>query len=315
MKPDELVALLVEAVPGLQPAADPAAQHLWTIAPIAGSRVGAALQLSQRWISVDAQLQGDAAIDSLGALRLQSALTGGIKVVRWNDGFGLRAEIPIVTETAAARDWMRRQMVITYAALGAALRREGSACDQADAAEFDPAAVMERCTALGWHASVSQDGEVRAELASSPVQRVAVLSRQGGSIRAAVTLEAGTPGQTSLTAQLALATFLLRATHSLRWVRAIVAGPGESIDALGFECWFAPAGDDQPVAAALDALATACDHFGREAEALVQSAELAQHYLELNRDRRARAEIPSLPIHPVPADSVPRPGAVDLAIA
>jgi hypothetical protein len=318
MTRDEVITLLAHTVPGLTAAPCGAAEHLWTISPIAGSRASAAVRLSERWISLEAALHEDTALDARRVLRRQSALPGGIKIVRWHEHLGLRAEVPILAETAPARDWLRRELVLAYAGLGTVLRRErceNGACRESDGAEFDPATLVERCTAGGWHGSVAPNGDVRVELASRSAHRLAVLSRYAGVIRAAVTLETGPLAKQGPDTQRALAAFLLRATRSLRWVRAFAAGSDGSVEAVGFECLLAPPNDDQPIAMALDALATACELYGREAEALAESAVLAQHYLAMERDACAQPPVAHHLVDPVPPDSVPNPGAVDFATA
>jgi hypothetical protein len=314
MKPEDVIALLSEAVPGLVPGAKDEGEQLWRFGPGAKSLAGAAVRVGARWITVEASLHGDAGTGALGALRMQSALSGGIKVVQRRTGFGLRAEIPLIVETAAGRDWVRRQAAIAYTGLRSALQQHNGVPRLRDdeGLEFDPVALAELCAAGGWLASVRHGAEVHAEFASRSLQRVAILSRHGGAIRAAVTLETGALAGEGPDAQLALATFLLRATRSLRWVRAFAAGASDAPDAAGFECLLALPGDDQPVIMALDALATACSLFGCEAEALAQSAPLARHYLALDEATRAQPEIAS---NRVPPDSARAPHAVEIPVA
>jgi hypothetical protein len=314
MKPEDVIALLSKAVPGLVPGAKDEGEQLWGFGADAKGLAGAAVRVGARWITVEAPLHRDAGTDALRVLRMQSALSGGIKVVQRSTGLGLRAEIPLIVDTAAGRDWVCRQVASVYTGLRSALQQHNGVPRLRDdeGLEFDPVALAERCVAGGWLASVRHGAEVHAEFALRSLQRVAILSRHGAAIRAAVTLEIGALAGEGPDARLALATFLLRATRSLRWVRACAAGAGDALDAVGFECLLALPGDDQPVVMALDALATACSLFGCEAEALAQSAPLARHYLALDEATRAQAELPS---NPVPPDGSRIPRAVEIQVA
>jgi hypothetical protein len=290
MKPDEVIAQLAGVIPGLTPSETTGVTPLWKFAPLGDSRVNALLSVEARWIIVEATHPGDRYTDATRALRLQSVLPGGIKVMGQRSGV-LRAEIPLLVESTAAQDWLCRHMALVCAGLRSALARSNGAArlPEGDGIEFDPGVLAERCMAGGWRASVRPDGEVRVEFDSRSAHRVVTLTRHGGAIRAAVTFDAGVgPGPQT---HQALALFLLRATRSLRWVRAFATGAGDEPEGAGFECLLAQPGDDQPLIMALDALATACELYGCEAEALAQDAMLAKYYLALDEEVPARSAI------------------------
>jgi hypothetical protein len=307
MKPDAVIAMLADVIPGLAPVPAAAANPPLTFARIAGCR--ARVRVGAQWISIESTLPGEQNMDALQAMRMQSALPAGIKLVRRRSGFGLRAEIPLLVETAAGRDWTCRQAAIVYAGLRAALGLKNGVPHSAGEAglAFDPAVVAEQCASGGWQASVRQDAEVRVEFDSRSAHRVINLTRHDNSIRAAVMLEAGAPSGQGPDTPLAVAAFLLRATRSMRWVRAFVTGAGDTLDAAGFECLLALPGGDQPVVMALDALATACELFGCEAEMLAESPLLARHYAALYN---APPSSPAIPGNRVSPDSASAAGAV-----
>jgi hypothetical protein len=309
MKRDEIMVVLADAIPGLVPVRSGPAPQLWKFTPVAGHRARAGVRVGARWISIEAARPRDRDMDPVRMLLMQSALSGGIKVVQRRRGFGLRADIPLLVEMAPARDWLRRQAALVCAGLGTAMGRTNGVPELpvGEGIEFNLAVLAERCTAGGWRASVRSDAEVRVELDSRSAYRVISLSRQGSAIRAAVPLETGALGEQGPETHLALAVFLLRASRSLRWVRAFATGTDGTLEAAGFECILAPPGDDQPVVMALDALATACELFGCEAETLAASALLAEHYLALDEDGPGR---PATPTDRIPADSALEPGAV-----
>jgi Putative bacterial sensory transduction regulator len=309
MQPDEVIAELAKVISGLAPVvADPAAS-LWKFGPIGDSRVSAHIRVEAHWISVEATAPGNRETDAARILRLQSVLPGGIKLVGRHGGT-LRAEIPLLVEGAASRDWLRRHMALVCAGLRSALERSNGTArlSESDDFKFDPGVLAERCTAGGWRASVRSDEEVRVEFDTRSAHRVATLTQHGGAIRAAVTFDASAEPEAQT--HQALGLFLLRANRSLRWVRAFVTAPADTPETTGFECLLAAPGDDQPLVMALDALATACELYGREAEALAQDATLAKHYLALIEEVPVR---PAKRVGRVPTGSAPAAGAVTVA--
>jgi hypothetical protein len=308
MRNDDVIALLREVVAGLTETAEGAAQRLWRIAPDGAGFTGATIRLDERWITFSAEsaVHGDVASDPLRILGVQSTLPGNARIVRRCGHLDLRTEMPIPDATAAARDWMRRQVALACAGLGATLRQEGAAWREAEGTGFDAHAIAQRCSAGGWRASLGRDCEVRVEFMARCVFRVAVLTGHGGAIRVAVTLETGAPASQGPQSRSAVAAFLLRATRSLKWVRAFGTAGDEAPAAIGFECQLAVPADDQPLVLALDAIATACELYGREAEALAGDALLAGRYLGLERD--AGAHVANEPLDSVSAAAVPAHG-------
>jgi hypothetical protein len=319
MKSEDTLAWLAESMPGLRIAAGAAGEPLWTIAPIGtGSRASAAVRVGDRWIDVEAALAGAAPAHACDALIAQSGLAGGVKILPRGAHVGLRAEVPRLGQTPAARAWVRRQVACTWAGMCRALARDGAEsaphepCATAAPSAFDAALWAERCAAAGWPARPAKNAAaVHVELASGSLHRGALLGRHCDAIRAAVTLDTGAIGGAET--RHAVAAFLLRSTRALRWVRAFASASDDTLESVGFECFLAPPDDDAPLVLALDALATACAWFGREAEALARSAELARIYLDW--DAAALPAAPARSIEPFSPDSAPDPGAVDLALA
>ena len=309
MKSDQVIGLLADVIPGLIAVSPDTTGQMWKFEPIAQSRARATVRVGAHWISFEAKLSQDRDTDALRTLQMQSALQGGIKRVALRMGCGLRAEIPLLVETATARDWLRRHAAIVYAGLRAALGQTKGTFKftEHNAIAFDPVVLAERCTAGGWRATVPTETEVRVEFGSRSAHRVVYLRQHGNAIRAAVTLDTGMLAEQGPDSQLALAVFLLRATRSLQWVRAFTTGSHDTLTAAGFECIFAPSGDDDPIIVAIDALATACELYACEAETLAQSAALAQHYLSFDEDFSVRS---STSIARVPSGSAPTTGAV-----
>lgn len=311
MKPDRVIAELAEVVPDFSATGLDPATSRWKFGLTGDGRIAACMRIETHWIRIEAAPIGDRAADALRTLRQQSALPGGIKVSERRDGT-LRAEIPLLVETATTRDWLRRHTALVVAGLRSAIAVNNGAAQLpiADGIAIDPEVLAERCTAGGWHAHVRPNGEVSVEFDSRAAHRRLTLSQHCGAIRAAVTLDAGV-GPDPRTQQ-ALALFLLRADRSLRWVRAFTAAPADTAETAGFECLLAAPDEDQPLILALDALATACELYGREAEALAQDATLAKHYLALIEEVPVRA---TKAAGRVTTGSAPALGAVTSAAA
>jgi hypothetical protein len=228
-------------------------------------------------------------------------------------GCSVRADIPRPADNATAQAWLRSQAALVNAGFDAALGDAPAAATTPDdgIVAFDAATLAERCTTGGWCATIRSDAEVRIEFPARSVHRVVSLTRQGHALRIAVDLDTGALAERAPDSHLALALFLLRATNSLQWVRAFATGSGSTLASTGFECLLAVPGDDRPLIIALDALATACELFGREAEMLAGDAALGSHYLALDRGIAAyHPGRPEIPAGPVPPVSVPAPGAV-----
>jgi hypothetical protein len=225
----------------------------------------------------------------------------------------LRADIPVLDASTPARDWLRRQVALACAGLGATGQRENDVCREGDQTGFDPHGVAERCCAGGWRASACREAAVHVEFTSRGAHRVAVLSEYARAIRVAVTLETGAPARQGEESRAAVAAFLLRATRSLRWVRAFEAAGDEVPAAVGFECLLAVPADDQPLVMALDAVASACELYGREAEVLAEDPALARRYLALERDAGGQSAIG--PSDSIPVAAVSGPGVVEIANA
>ena len=272
------------------------------------------MRVGERWLRLeatiprpaDAHASGDRGYDAFHAateeLQLQSRLPGGIRVRRCARRFSLYADVPLLTETPATREWMCRQAALVGRGFDAARRLcDGARPTPAPECGADPGCVAhrpghlasrddervsgadqlaERCNAAGWSAAVRADASVRVEFVSRNVHRAGFLRIQGDEVRAAVALEAGLAADRNRHSREALAIFLARASHSLRGVRAFVSGSGSSIDEAGFECAFTHPADERLLAQALDAISAAADWYGHEAEALALDAALARRYLE-----------------------------------
>ena len=306
MRHEDLMALLAETVPSLVPDADGARAHCWTFAPIPQRRDRATVRVGDRWIEFEASLAVDT--DPLRRLRMQSALPSVLEVVCRRGVGTLCAQIPVLAQTAAARDWLRHQTKAVHHGLCQTLGN-GSAPSREhvdSGGEFEPIVLAERCTTGGWQATVSRDHEVRVEFTSRSLPRTIVLSAQDGGIRAAVTLQTPVQATQAHCVQRALATFLLGASQSLRGVRSFAVETGDAIEATGFESWLAVPADDGPLLTLLDALSTACELYGREAEALASDEALARQYLALCAPEFAADEIPE---RPVPHGGPPAPRA------
>ena len=278
-----------------------------------GSRRHADVTIDANWISIESMLAPRCETDAVRDLLSHSTWPGGVKWAARQSGSCVRAEIPRHADSATAQAWLRRQVALVNAGFDAALVDAPAAAQTPDdgIVAFDAAMLAERCTAGGWCATIRSDAEVRIEIPARSVHRVASLTPQGDALRIAVDLDTGALAERAPDSHLALALFLRRATNSLQWVRAFAAGSGSTLATTGFECLLAVPGDDRPLIIALDALATACELFGREAEMLAGDAALGSLYLALDRGSAAyHPGRPEIPADSVPPVSVPAPGAV-----
>ena len=295
MKSDLLMAMLADA------------------SAASGNRRHADVTIDANWISIERILPPRRETDAVVDLLSHSTWPGGVKLAARQSGSCVRAEIPRHADSATAQAWLRRQAALVSAGFDAALGDAPAAAQTPDdgIVAFDAAMLAERCTAGGWCATIRSDAEVRIEIPARSVHRVANLTPQGDALRIAVHLDTGALAERTADSHLALATFLLRATDALQWARAFATGSGSTLATSGFECLLAVPGDDRPLIIALDALATACELFGREAEMLAGDAALGSRYLALDRGIVAyHPGRPEIPAGPVPPVSVPAPGAV-----
>ena len=258
----------------------PIGNRRWKFPIEPGTKRRAGVQIGSHWATFRCPLTGALDEPPFASIVRQSGWRGGAKLVLARARVALRAEVPLLTETAADRDWLACQVgeVVRglQTATGHAGHGEAQECDSGS--DTDPEMLAELCRAAGWSAVAKADGEVRVDVESRSVRRVVRIARHGQGLRASVLLGSGELGQASKDSQQAAAGFLLRASSSLRFARAWASGSAAEPAEAGFECLFRPAGN-APLVTAIAALATACDLFGREAEALIQSTAVARQYL------------------------------------
>lgn len=301
MRANDWIALLSEAATGWQCVEAGGAGQVRTIAAAGTGRAEATVRLADRWIGVEAAWPDEP--NPQRRLIAQSAMPAGLKLVRAGGATGLRADIPILGDTAAAREWLRRQLAAVLQTLLQLLDGDAGSIATMTRSNsgFAPAVLAEQCTAAGWDAQACGDDCVRVAFDSRGLPRVAILGRRAGGIHAAVRLELGGAERQHAATRLAITSLLSCASRRLRWARSFALVSADDFEA-GFECWLAMPADDRPVLTALDALATACHAFAREAEALAHSEALARQYLAVCAGGLARAE---MPVNPVPQGGPP----------
>ncbi len=259
----------------------PIGSHRWKFPVESGTKPRAGVQIDPHWATFRCPLPRALDESPFASILRQSVWRGGLKVVLARARLALRAEVPLLTETAADRDWVSCQVreVVRGLQIAAGLAAHDDAQEPDGCSDTDPEMLAEACRAAGWTAIAKADGEVRVDVESRSVRRVVSIARHAQVLRASVPLGSGELGQASDESLQAVAHFLLRASSSLRFARAWASGSTAEPAQTGFECSFCPAGN-APLVTAIAALSTACDLFGCEAEALIESAAVARQYLQ-----------------------------------
>jgi hypothetical protein len=292
----DFVALLKAALPDLAPSGGS-----WTFPLDPGGSEHVAIEILPHWVCFEFALlrRFDQPPSPMTGLLRQSAWPGNVKLFAKSARLALRAEVPLIVETAADRIWVTRQLseAATGLRLAAAERPSETPADADSGWDTAPELLADRCRAAGWQAVVKTNGDIHVDIEPRSVRRVVSIVRQKAGLRARVSLGNGELALASTESLSALAHFLLRATSSLRFARAWVSGVPASLSEAGFECTISACAGDSPLVMTIDALTTACDLFGCEAEALIENAALARRYLQVAQGVRRSAEQPNMQIH------------------
>ena len=306
----DLTTLLRTVVPDMMPCG----VNRWQFSLDPRASECASIQLVPQWAIFRVALPHRLtyAPSPMAAIQRQMVYSGNVKLVTEHSRLELRAEAPLNVQTVDDRDWTMRQIgeVILGLRVAAADRPPEISADADNSSDADPELLADRCRATGWHAVVKADGEIHVDIEPRSVPRVISIKWEKSSLRARVILADGELAQAGDESRTAAAHFLLRASSSLRFARAWVSGPAAFPAEAGFECTIATCASDSPLVAAIDAIATACDLFGCEFEALVESPALARQYLRAAQGARGSVAQPVTPLHaPTTAPVLPRAAA------
>jgi hypothetical protein len=237
-----------------------------------------------RWAGFECPLESADPEESLDALAAQAGWPGGVRRVRARRLGCLRADVPLLGDTASGRDWMVHQLraacVGTLHAVEAG--NQGFKRAQAHAPGTDPELLAYECTAAGWQARVQPNGTARIDFDVRGSSRTVVLQPRGADVRVRVALASEDLKQPGFAGRQAAALLLARAAVALRWARPFAELDGECITSIGFECLLAVPVYARALLLAVDTLVAACDLFGRELEVLLEDADLASRYLALH---------------------------------
>lgn len=269
------------------------------------------------WITLRIEAARTALGDGLDRLIEQSSLPFGIKMDSAAKPHRAiyYAALPALIGTAAERDWLKTEIADALDALRAiGAGKPLPISVRPSAAGLDE--LVERLRGLGVAASVNSTGEVRVKVQARALPRAIVVTSSDARLHARVTIATVDLGIVGAQLRAALGCFLSRANTAMRFARAAIHVDAGAAATLGFECRLAASTADGPIACALDALSTACEHFGNELEALIACPSLAQLYLEYtggiallsdpDADQRIETEAR-------PAVSVPAPNASSVA--
>ena len=281
------VTLLQAAVPDIEPNGNGG----WNFAVAPGRKKGVGLQVQPNWATIRCAMSSVRDELPLNSILQQAAWPGGVKLAFTRSGLALRAEIPLLTQTAADSAWTVSQFRGVLKGLRSAtgLSLLADADEHDDCREAGPEMLAERCRAAGWKAEVKTDDEVHVPIESRSVRRVVSIVRRAKVLRASVTLGGSDLVHAGKERLQATAHYMQRASSTLRFVRAWATGTSADPAEMGFECVLALCSGDAPLVTAVDALAMACDHFGSEAEALLENVAIAQQYLNCFGHIRAEA--------------------------
>ena len=221
---------------------------LWSFALAPHLKKRARVELSPRWLSFRCAMPGVADEPPFAAILRQSAWRSGVKFVRLRSRILLHAEVPLLVQTAADRDWMSCQISEVVHGLRAANpdSQQLPTAEADNSGNTDPELLADRCRAAGWHAVVKPDGKINVDIQSRSVRRVVSIVPQAATLRAFVTLGEGEFAQASGECIAAAAHFLRRASSSLCVARAWAAGGAAAPSAAGFRSSRIPTWPEAP---------------------------------------------------------------------
>lgn len=288
MEPTTLEQLLRSALAPLVPSRLNGTNGPWALAtgPALGGTPG--ITVDGQWVGLHRVVPDAEGPPALDALAAQADWPGGAKQVGWQPAM-LRADIPLLVDTAAGRDWVLRQLRAAGAGVlgmlglpGAEAGKLPSDGHERQAPALDPELIAQACLAAGWSAAARPDGSVHLDLQLRAAHRVIVLCTRGSDLRVSVTLASDGVNGAPPACRAAAADFLLRCAAALRWARPFVgldvgleAGQAASV---GFECLVAAPCEDRALLLAVDTLVAACQHYGRELELLLERPDIAALY-------------------------------------
>lgn len=308
MSPTEFEALLVDALPGLARSRKSDKRRPWLLPLGTDEHAEVQIAIDADWASLRTTAEWVPPRLGLDVLRAQSAWPGTVKCVELQPLSILRADVPLLSNTAAGRVWIVRQLrPIPAGLLAAASGAEQPALSlqQEAGSAQDPELLALACTAAGWSTAVKPDGTVRIDLQVRGAPRSILLQADSTGVRASVALATDTCSRASPVCIEAAATLLIRASAALRWARAFARQENGQLAGIGFECFIAAPHDDQALLLAIDSLIAACELFGREAEVLLEHPEIASLYLRFVPGSDHAAEV-DVPINGRPARRVTR---------
>lgn len=314
MDPTDIEGLLAAAIAPPAPLRPNGRRGPWQLPMRSGDVPSVGLALEGNWASLHLNTKHLRPPAALDLLLTQAAWPGGVKHV---DGPALRADVPLLVQTAAGRDWVVRQLRASLAGMRVAARQAGSpaASPRESAVPADPELIVLACAAGGWHAEAKPDGTVCIDLQIRGAHRAVLLRAADAAIRVSVDLAAGAVARAIEPCRAAAGAFLLRASAALRWARAFASHENGQLDRTGFECCVAAPHDQQALLLAVDAVIAGCELFGREAEVLLEHPDIAVRYSAREPDVDREAEIDSSSIGGAALLAAPLPHAAHAAPA
>jgi hypothetical protein len=280
-------SLLAETFPTLRPLRVSGRRSSWRLPLGPDDATLAGLKVDGAWASLQLEVRPVHEPDPFDALAEQAGWPGAVKHGSSGRRNLLRADVPLLTDTAAARAWLRRQLHwsaagLLIAAQPATAQRatERAARSPGPSGEADPELLAHACASGGWNATVKPDGAVRIDVLLRGALRTVMLCANDAEIRASVSVAGGADSGVPGPCRTAAGSFLLRTSTALRWARPFVRRESDRFLYAGFECAIAPRPCEQALFTAIDALVAACELYGREAEVLLEHPEIATRYCE-----------------------------------
>jgi hypothetical protein len=315
MKNIDPESLFAATFPGLKPLRVSGRRCSWWLPLGEGGGTRAGLRVDGPWASL--QLQGDRARepDPVAALAEQAAWPAGVKHAMSGRRPMLRADVPLLMDTANGRSWVAAQLLASSEGMLVASGREArvdppSREPREPSLETDPEFLAHACAACGWGAVVKPGGAVRIDVVLRDAPWTVMLRAGEAGIRASVGIAAGALARAHPRCRAAAGLLLMQASTALRWARPFIRRDDDGgSESVGFECLVAAPPDERAVLLSVDTLLAACELFGRETEVLLEHPEIAARYC--NDEPGVRGQASDVSSHTSGAEwpPVPSPAA------
>ena len=221
-------------------------------------------------------------VDEAQDLARQSVWPATLKCLEAKPSPLLHAEIPLLADTAAERDWSVRQLQVARADLLATVPR-ASLIHEASEPEGRTASlddVVSILSGTGWTTNGRSDGTYRVDMQVRGTPRSLLLRPEATGVHIESALDTGLALHASELCRDAASVLLTHANAMLRWARGFVREDHGTLRAAGFELFVAAPVHASALILAVDTLAAACEAFAEEVELLLEHSSLAALYLE-----------------------------------